>query len=390
LWVTVQACIGCGTEYSLHDPVLLCRVCGKPLDLQYDLEKIRNSVRKGSLKNRFRSLWRYRELLPTVRDDCIVSLGEGMTPLTTASRYASLIGVGELGLKLDYLNPTGSFKDRGTTVSVSRLRELGVKSVIEDSSGNAGSSLAAYCAGANIGCTFYVPAYTATEKLIQAQVYGAKIVRVPGSRTDVARAAEHVWRETGIHYASHNLSPFFFDGVKTLANEIAEALDWQVPDHIVFPVGGGALMGGTWKGLEELMSLGWINEIPKLHCVQSDACMPIVEAFQNQTESISPALEKETIARGIRISNPASGSQDLKTIKRTGGSPIPVSDREILMHQRLLAKMEGIFVEPTSSAALAGLEKLLERGIISKDESVIVSLTGFGLKDTKSVATEAD
>lgn len=323
-----------------------------------------------------------------MRDECIVSLGEGLTPLKSAPRYGKLIGVDQLGLKLDYLNPTGSFKDRGNTLNVSRLRELGVSSVIEDSSGNAGSSLAAYCASANIGCTLYVPAYTASEKLIQAQIYGAEIVKILGSRTDVAKAAEHAWRDSGKYYASHNLSPFFFDGMKTLAYEIAEGSDWQVPDHIVFPVGGGALMGGTWKGLEELVSLGWINRLPKLHCVQSEACMPVVEAFEKQTESISPAVEKETVASGIRISNPARGPQVLKGIKRTGGTAVSVSDEKILKHQRLLARTEGIFVEPTSSVALAGLEKLHERGIITEDESVIVPLTGFGLKDTKSVATE--
>jgi len=384
----VQKCIECGTQYSPNDIVLVCQYCGKPLDIQYELDKIQNSLDRGSLKNRVHSLWRYRELLPIVKNECIVSLGEGLTPLKRASRYGNLIGVEELDLKLDYLNPTGSFKDRGNTVNVSRLKELGVSSVIEDSSGNAGSSLAAYCASANIGCTLYVPAYTASEKLIQAQTYGAEIVKIPGSRTDVARAAEHAWKDSGKYYASHNLSPFFFDGMKTVAYEIAEASHWQAPDHIVFPVGGGALIGGTWKGLEELVTLGWIKKPPKLHCIQSEACMPIVEAFENQTEYISPAVEKETVASGIRISNPARGPQVLKALKRTGGTALAVSDASILKQQRLLARIEGFFVEPTSCAALAGLEKLHERGVILRDESVIVPLTGFGLKDTKSAAIQ--
>lgn len=389
MFATIQKCIECGREYSLNDITLVCQNCSKPLDIQYELDKIQDSIDKDSLKNRIHSLWRYKDLLPIAKDGCIVSLREGMTPLKRASRYENLIGVRELVLKLDYLNPTGSFKDRGNTVNVSRLRELDIDSVIEDSSGNAGSSLAAYCACADIECTLFVPAYTVSEKLVQAKIYGAEIVKVAGSRTDVAKAAEHAWKASGKYYASHNLSPFFFDGMKTLAYEIAEESEWQTSDHIVFPVGGGALMGGTWKGLEELASLGWVNRLPKLHCVQSEACMPIVEAFEKQTESISPAVEKETVASGIRISNPARGSQVLRAMKRTGGRAVSVSDENILKHQKLLARFEGIFVEPTSCAALAGLEKLHEAGIISNDESVIVPLTGFGLKDTKSAAIEA-
>jgi threonine synthase len=359
------------------------------LDIQYELDKIQNRISKESLKDRIHSLWRYRELLPLAKDESIVSLQEGMTPLKRASRYGLSIGLTELVLKLDYLNPTGSFKDRGNTVNVSRLRELNINSVIEDSSGNAGSSLAAYCASGGIHCTLYVPEYTVHEKLIQAQIYGAEIVKIAGSRTDVAKAAENVWRNSGKYYASHNLSPFFFDGMKTVAYEIAEELHWQTPDHIVFPVGGGALMGGTWKGLRELISLGWVERLPRLHCVQSEACMPIVEAFEKHIESIRPAIEKETIAGGIRISNPARGSQILQALKHTDGMAVSVSDDSILKHQKLLARMEGIFVEPTSCAALAGLETLREIGVISNHESVIVPLTGFGLKDAKSAAIEA-
>lgn len=224
------------------------------------------------------------------------------------------------------------------------------------------------------------------EKLVQAQMYGAEIVKIAGSRTEVAMFAEKVWRASGKYYASHNLSPFFFDGLRTLAYEIAEQLDWHVPDHIVFPVGGGGLIGGTWKGFEELVRLGWIERVPSLHCVQSEACMPIVEAYRSGSETIRPAIERKTIAAGIRISNPARGSQVLQALKRTHGVAVAVSDASILKHQRFLARMEGIFVEPTSSAALAGLERLREDGVISNDERVVVPLTGFGLKDTESAA----
>jgi len=213
-----------------------------------------------------------------------------------------------------------------------------------------------------------------------------KIIKIDGSRTAVAKAAENFWQTSGLHYASHNLSPFFFEGMKTVAYEIAESLNWQVPDHVVFPVGGGALLAGAWKGFNDLLELGWIHRVPRIHCVQSDACMPIVEAFRKRSTEVEPVEERETIAGGIRISYPRRGGQVLQALERTEGEAIGVSDEAILKDQRLLARREGIFAEPTSCAALAGIEKLLETGVIDNHESVVVPLTGFGLKDTKTAA----
>jgi len=315
-----------------------------------------------------------------------VSLGEGFTPLKKTSNHGNALGITDLTLKLDFMNPTGSFKDRGTTVSVSKLREFGVTSAMDDSSGNAGVSLAAYCASAGIECTLYVPASIPAEKLIQAQMHGAKIERIAGSRTDVARAAETRSKSPGPCYASHNLSPFFFEGMKTFAYETAETSNWEVPDHLIFPVGGGTLIAGAWKGFEELMQLGWIDSLPKLHCVQSEACMPIVEAYRRGSVIVEPVLEGETIAGGIRIANPARGRQVVRTLRDSGGAAVAVSDNAILKHQRLLAMKEGIFAEPTSCAALAGLDVLIDDGTIHRGESVLVPMTGFGLKDTKNAA----
>jgi threonine synthase len=316
----------------------------------------------------------------------MISMGEGLTPLRKTSRYAVSIGLSNLALKLDYLNPTGSFKDRGTSVSISKIKELEITAVLDDSSGNAGASLAAYCAAAGIACTLYVPAAAPNEKLIQAEIYGAKIVKIAGSRTDVARAAEDAWKSSDLYYASHNLSPFFLDGMKTLAYEIAEDLGWHVPDHVVFPVGGGALIGGAYKGFQDLKNLGWIDHVPKLHCVQSEACMPIVEAFQKGSSHVEATAEGETIAGGIRISNPGRGDQVLQAIRATKAVAISVTDEAILTHQKLLSRKEGIFAEPTSCAALAGVAKLLETNAIRPQDSVVVPLTGFGLKDTKNAA----
>jgi threonine synthase len=313
-------------------------------------------------------------------------MGEGRTPLRAVVRYGTSIGLSNVIVKLDFLNPTGSFKDRGCAVNVSKLRELKVTAAMDDSSGNAGASLAGYCAAAGIDCTLYVPAGAPKEKLLQAELYGASVVKVPGTRTDVAKAAEERWKTSGLYYASHNLSPFFFEGMKTLAYEICEDLNWRTPDHVVFPVGGGALMAGAWKGFKELLEINWISQLPKLHCVQSDACAPIVEAYRKGGREVTPVKEMETVAGGIRISNPRRGAQVLESIRESHGEAVSVNDAMILRHQVRLARSEGVFAEPTSCAALAGLEKLHEMGVIQTSDRVIVPLTGFGLKDTETAS----
>jgi threonine synthase len=378
--------MACRANYASTSNILLCPKCGGILDVEYDLATVQAAFTKESLKTEVRSLWRYAELLPVKRTDCVVSLGEGFTPLKRSSNYAKTAGITDLTFKLDYMNPTASFKDRGSTVIVSKLKEWGITSAMDDSSGNAGVSLAAYCASAGIECTVYVPASVPAEKLIQAQIYGAKIEKVPGSRTDVTKVAVARSKSSAAYYASHNMSPFFLEGMKTTAFEAAEMLSWEMPDHMIFPVGGGTLIAGAWKGFEELMQLGQIHDAPKLHAAQSEACMPIVEAYRKGSMHVEPVSERETVAGGIRITNPARGMQVLQALRSSRGAAVAVSDNAILKHQRLLAMKEGIFAEPTSCAALAALETLLDDGTIHRDESVLIPLTGFGLKDTKNAA----
>jgi len=333
------------------------------------------------------NVWRYRELLPIRDEGSIITLGEGWTPITRSRRYGEAAGLKKLEFKLEFLNPTGSLKDRGTTVTVSRARELGVSHVADDTSGNAGASLAAYCAKAGIKCTIYVPEHTPHEKLVQASIYGAEVVRVPGSRSEAARVVFNLYRKGEIFYASHNLSPLFLDGMKTFAFELAEQTGGELPDHIVFPVGGGTLLVGASKGFSELIQLGWVERSPTIHAVQSSACDPIVQAFRKGSRRVEGVVEGDTVAGGIRIARPARGGQVLEAIYQTGGSAVSVTDREILEQQLLLARMEGIFAEPTSCAALAGLRRLVEEGVIRPDESVLVPITGFGLKDVKTAQT---
>ncbi|MDA4123317.1 MAG: pyridoxal-phosphate dependent enzyme, partial [Thaumarchaeota archaeon] len=272
-------CLECGARYALRDDVILCSRCGGLLEVVHEPGDAR-AWEEALLRNAYvKSLWRYRDFLPIAGESSIVSLGEGGTPLVSAEGYGLSLGIRRLHLKLEFLNPTGSFKDRGTTINISHAKEMGVRSVMDDSSGNAGSSLAAYAAAAQMDCRLYTPATASREKLTQAEMYGARVVKVEGPRAEVSRRAEEAWRAGEAHYASHALSPFFIEGTKTIAFEIAESRD-GLPDHMVFPVGGGSLLLGAWKGFSELKSLGVLTSIPRLHGIQSEACDPVVRAFK--------------------------------------------------------------------------------------------------------------
>lgn len=350
-----------------------CPGCGAPLDLAY-----RGPTPSAGVAE-LPGLWRYWDSLPLHDPRHIVSLGEGRTPCVPLERLGRSLGLGALFAKLEYLNPTGSFKDRGAAVLVSALKELGVSEVVEDSSGNAGASLAAYCARAGIRATIFAPKGTPPQKSRQIQLYGAEVRLVPGGRQAAADAArEHCQRQSA-YYASHNLSPFFLQGMKSFAFELAEQFPGALPEHILFPVGNGSLFLGTWKGLGELQRAGRLEALPRLHCVQARACMPIVAAFQGQPWS--PPRAVRTVAGGIAVVQPPRQHQVLEALSASGGAAAAVEEERILWWQRALAREEGVFCEPTSAAAFAGLETLVQKGVVAPGARVLVPVTGFGLKD---------
>jgi threonine synthase len=299
-------------------------------------------------------------------------------------RWASTHGLRRVGVKLESMNPTGSFKDRGTTLAVSLARAAGIKQVIEDSSGNAGASVAAYAARAGIQATIFVPAHAPAAKRSQMQRTGATIVSIEGPRALVTEAALAEAERTGAYYIGHNANPFFEAGMATFVYELIEQLNGERPAHLVLPTGGGSLLVGAYAGWHRWYGSGRSNqpESPGFHAVQSDGCAPIVAALaQGLVEDVPRIARRPTIAGGIEVERPPRARDMLAVLRATRGTAVAVSDDAIREERRRLARLEGIDIEPTSAAALAGLVELARDGAIQPDETVIVAATGAGWKD---------
>jgi threonine synthase len=321
------------------------------------------------------TIWRYWEALPLPGGAVPVTLGEGWTPLVDAQWDGQPVR-----FKAEYLNPTGSFKDRGAALLVTVLRAAGVRQMVEDSSGNAGAALSAYAARGGLDATVYVPAHASPAKQAQIAVYGARIVAVPGSRSDTADAVLRAL-ERGAVYATHAYSPFYAHGMKTVAYELWEQCSGSVPDSIVVPVGHGGLLLGLHIGLGELLSAGLIGRWPRLIGVQAEACAPMARAWERGASVVEPVEEGETIAGGVRIAAPPWGRQVLAAVRQTDGTIVAMSDEAALTARRRLAQ-QGLYVEPTSALAVAALDHLGHR----LGEKPVVVLTGSGFKSPPQVS----
>jgi threonine synthase len=321
-----------------------------------------------------RSLWRYAAALPFPVAE-MVTMGEGMTPLVARDWQGA-----RALFKLEWMSPTGSFKDRGASVMISLLKAQGVTHVLEDSSGNGGAAVAAYAAAAGMKAKILVPAYTPTAKTVQMRAYGAEIELVPGTRQDTSDAAMR--QAEDIFYASHNWQPLFLQGTKTLAYELWEDLGFRAPDHVVIPTGAGSNVLGCDIGFGELLRRGEIARLPRLHAVQPENCAPFAQAFAERLDTCPEIDAKPTIAEGTAIARPVRPRQVLQAIRRSGGSSLGVCEAEIETAARELA-LSGLYGEPTSAVAAAGLSRLLRSGAIRRDETIVVVLTGGGLKATQ-------
>lgn len=348
--------------------------CGNSLELiknvTFPLEKI---------LQRRHTLWRYQEAIPIENKENIVSFGEGMTPLVDFL-YKDF----NLKVKIDFLFPSGSYKDRGATVLISKLKEIGVESIIEDSSGNAGAAIACYSAKAKIKCEIYCPESTSEGKIAQIQLYGAKVRKIPGTRADTSHAILENAKK--YYYASHNWNPFFLEGTKTVAYEIADQLNWNSPDAVICPVGFGSIYLGLYIGFKELFEKKVIKKLPKLLGVQSNTCCPIYKAYIKKSDNILKYTQKnQTLAEGICSEKPIRNNLILNALKETNGSFVTVSENEIIKGTKSLAS-QGLYVEPTSAFVLPAIYKFYDNNIINPNQTVVIILTGSGLKSTEKIA----
>ena len=366
-------CTVCAAEHDADMATLRCRVCGAPLDVEY------TSAASDMPGAQPRGWSGPRIPLPIHDAEALVSLGEGNTPCVNLAALGESLGLSRLYAKMELLNPTGSFKDRGAAIMVSVAREHGVREIVEDSSGNAGASVSVYAARAGIRAHIFAPAGAPQAKIKQIRVYGAQAHLLEGPREAAAEAALRYCTEGGLVYASHSLSPYFAEGTKTFAYEVAQQFPAGVPGHVVIPVGNGSLLIGAWNGFQELLQAGRIDRMPRLHCIQARSVMPIVAAYRG--EEWAPEAATATIAGGIAVGAPPRKQQVLDILRRSNGVALAVDDDDIARWQRLLAEKEGIYAEPTSAAAFAGLERLVDQGEVPKDDTVLIPVTGSGLKD---------
>ena len=346
--------------------------------MKYDLA----GRRKPSWDHRHLSVWKYRELLPIERDESIISLAEGGTGLHQCQRLGRKFGLKRLYVKNEGENPTGSFKDRGMTVAISKAKEFGKKKVLCASTGNTAASLAAYSARAGMECIVLVPqGKVAGGKMLQVTMHGARIIQVEGDFDQAFATALELANRKRELYLMNSLNPYRLEGQKTLAFEISDQLDSKTPDTVILPVGNGGNISAAWKGFTEFQQLSITKGRPRMIGIQAEKAAPIARAVKRKENKIQPVHNPQTIATAIRIGTPVNWPKVLKAIDESKGTAETVTDPEILQAQRELATLEGIFVEPASAASIAGLKKLRGRGTIDSSETVVCVTTGHGLKD---------
>jgi threonine synthase len=373
-------CPRCNQRYGLSQLLNLCR-CGSPLLVCYDLKQAAAALAKSSLEGRKPTLWRYRELLPLQNDANLVSLGEGFTPLLEAKSLGNEVGLNRLWIKDEAQNPTGSFKDRGIALAVSRAKELGVKKVAIPSAGNAGGSLSAYAARAGIEAHVFMPKDTPAANQIEARQYGARLTLVDGLINDCGRIIAERKAAEGWFDVSTLKEPYRVEGKKTMGYEIAEQLGWNLPDVIIYPTGGGTGLIGMWKAFAELEELGWIDsKRPRMVSVQASGCAPIVKAFDEGESTAEPWQNAKTVASGLRVPQAVADFLMLRALRDSHGTALSVTDEEMIAEIPRIGRSEGIFFCPEGAACVAALRRLTRNGWIKPADEVLIFNTASGLK----------
>jgi threonine synthase len=382
-FLTHLECAMCGKTYAADRLWNLCPNCNKPLLARYDLPTARGSVTPRQIAGREPNLWRYRELLPVQDPRYALCLGEGYTPLIHATRLGQAVGFEGLYIKDEGLNPTGSFKARGLGVAVSRAYELGATALSIPSAGNAAGAMSAYAALAGIPAYVFMPRDVPQPFVAECRALGAEVTLIDGLITDCGHVAAARVRQFGRFDMSTLKEPYRLEGKKTMGYEIAEQMDWTLPDVIIYPTGGGTGLIGMWKGFDEMEALGWIGpQRPRMVTVQSDGCAPMVEAFAQGHEFAEPWQEARTIADGLRVPAAVGDFLILRALRETDGTAVAVPDHEMMEGARLIGRTQGIFVCPEGGAPLAAFRRLRREGWIGDDETVVLFNTGSGLKYT--------
>ena len=386
-YVNGLKCKACGHRVEAG-PATVCTECFGPYEVDYDYDRMSGNVTRASIEAGPHSLWRYRDLLP-VNGEPVTGHYSGFTPLKRADRLAKLLGCSELWIKDDSCNsPTFSYKERVVSVAVSKAVEFGFKTIACASTGNLANSTAAHAATAGLPCYVMIPHDLERGKVLGSLIFGPKVVRCVGNYDDVNRLCSQIADEYGWAIVNVNLRPYYTEGAKTFGFEIAEQLGWRLPQHTVCPTAGGTILPKIHKGYQEFVRLGLVADTPaKLYSAQASGCDPVVRAIHAGDDDIIPQKPR-TIAKSIAIGNPADGLYVYDAVQESGGWGESVSDREIVDAIRLLAKTEGIWTEPAGGATLAAAMKLIESGRIPRDESIVVCITGNGLKTIEAV--EAD
>lgn len=378
--VTYIYCSSCAKRREPGRLYNLCD-CGKPLMVAYDLDRAQETFTRESLAGREANLWRYKEVLPVENETNCLSLGEGMTPLIKAERLGHQIGMRALYIKDESLNPTASFKARGMAVAISMAKELGVQKLAVPSAGNAAGALAAYARKAGLEAFIFMPKDTPKANIIECQQMGAEVTLIDGLITDCGRIIAERKEAEGWFDVSTLKEPYRVEGKKTMGYEIAEQMNWQLPDAIVYPTGGGTGLIGMWKAFDEMEQMGWIDsKRPKMISVQAEGCAPIVQGFEAGSSSGAEIPNAHTIAAGLRVPRAVGDFIMLDIIRKSGGTAIAISDQELIAAVKEIGSAEGIFAAPEGAACLPALRKLIERGDVSRDETVVLFNTGSGLK----------
>ncbi|MCH8267108.1 MAG: threonine synthase [Acidobacteria bacterium] len=371
-------CSACSRTFERHTLINLCS-CGGPILARYRLEEAANTTDRHRLKGH--SLWRYHAILPVQRPEAIVSLGEGMTPLLPADKLGKALGLRRLYIQNEALNPSGSFKDLGFTVAISRAAELGVKEVGIPSAGNAGSAAAAYAARAGLRAHIFFPRDVPKAFLTECEAFGAHVELVDGKINDAGKHVAEGCKKYGWFDLSTLKEPYRLEGKKCMGYRLAEQLDWELPDVIVYPTGGGTGLIGMWKSFAEMEAMGWIGSSrPRMVSVQAAGCAPIVRAFERGAERAEFWENAATLAAGLRVPSAVGDALMLRALRESKGTAVAVSEEAILDGVQQMGQCEGIFACPEAGAALMGLRQLVEQGWVRPEERVVLFNTGSGLK----------